>query len=81
MANHSIFAELGLPEAEELLARAAYAVSIRRMVAQRGWTPAQAAQTAGLPVADMRAICDSEPSTCESTVLQAALLRLHADNR
>jgi predicted XRE-type DNA-binding protein len=47
-SSGNIFADLGLPDAEEALAKADLARHIARLIQRRGWTQAQAARALGI---------------------------------
>lgn len=47
-SSGNVFADLGLPDADELLARADLALQIGRIVEERGLTQAQAAEVLGV---------------------------------
>lgn len=48
VANDNIFAELGLPNAEELLAKTDLAFQIHQIIEKRGLTQAEAAEILGI---------------------------------
>jgi predicted XRE-type DNA-binding protein len=48
VGSGNVFADLGLPDPEERLAKAKLAYRIYRIVEERGWTQAQAAQALGV---------------------------------
>ena len=48
IGSDNIFADLDLPDAEELLLKSQLIGQIGVMVRERGWTPAQAAEATGL---------------------------------
>jgi predicted XRE-type DNA-binding protein len=45
----NVYADLGLPDAEEMLIKAKLAAKIAEILAARGWTQQQAGQILGLP--------------------------------
>lgn len=45
----NVYADLGLPDAEEMLVKAKLASKIGEILAQRGWTQQQAGQVLGIP--------------------------------
>jgi predicted XRE-type DNA-binding protein len=47
-SSGNVFADLGLPNAEERLLKAQLAVQIRRFIEQKGWTQSEAAEAIGL---------------------------------
>ncbi|MBD0372999.1 MAG: XRE family transcriptional regulator [Pyrinomonadaceae bacterium] len=47
-SSGNVFADLGLPNAEERLLKSQLAVQIRRFVEQKGWTQSEAAEVIGL---------------------------------
>ena len=47
-SSGNVFADLGLPDAEERLLKSQIAVQIRLLVEQKGWTQAQVAERVGL---------------------------------
>jgi predicted XRE-type DNA-binding protein len=47
-SSGNVFADLGLPDADEALAKADLARQIARIIERRDWTQAQAAQVLGL---------------------------------
>jgi predicted XRE-type DNA-binding protein len=48
VSSGNVFADLGLPNADELLARADLAIQISRIIDERGLTQAQAAEILGI---------------------------------
>ena len=48
VGSGNVFADLGVPEPEEALAKAALAHQIAELVARRGWTQARAAEALGI---------------------------------
>ena len=47
-SSGNVFADLGLPGADERMLKAQLAVQIRRFIEQKGWTQAEAAEEIGL---------------------------------
>ncbi len=47
-SSGNVFADLGLPDADERLLKAQLAVQIRRFIEEKGWTQAEAAEAVGL---------------------------------
>ena len=45
----NVYADLGLPDAEEMLVKAKLAAKIGEILATRGWTQQQAGQVLGIP--------------------------------
>ena len=45
----NVYADLGLPDAEEMLVKAKLAAKISEILAARGWTQQQAGQVLGIP--------------------------------
>jgi predicted XRE-type DNA-binding protein len=48
VSSGNVFADLGLPDAEELKTKVQLAVAIERDVTARGWSQAQAAEVLGI---------------------------------
>lgn len=48
LSSGNVFADLGLPDADELLAKADLAIQISRIIEERGLTQAQAAKVLGI---------------------------------
>ena len=48
----NVYADLGFPDAEEMLLKAKIAACIDSIVRERGWTPLRAATTLGMPQAE-----------------------------
>jgi predicted XRE-type DNA-binding protein len=48
ISNGNVFADLGLPDADELLAKTDLAIEIRRVIEERGLTQAEAAELMGV---------------------------------
>jgi predicted XRE-type DNA-binding protein len=48
VSSGNVFADMGLPDAEELLAKADLAIQISRIIEERGLTQAQAAEALGV---------------------------------
>jgi predicted XRE-type DNA-binding protein len=44
----NVFADLGLPDADERMLKAQLAVQIRRFIKEKGWTQVEAAEAVGL---------------------------------
>jgi predicted XRE-type DNA-binding protein len=44
----NVFADLGLPDADERMLKAQLAIQIRRFIEEKGWTQAEAAEAVGL---------------------------------
>lgn len=44
----NVFADLGLPDADERMLKAQLAVQIRRFIEEKGWTQVEAAEAVGL---------------------------------
>jgi len=44
----NVYADLGLPDADERMLKAQLAVQIRRFIEEKGWTQAEAAEAVGL---------------------------------
>src|SRR5947209_14944890 len=47
-SSGNIFADLGLPDADERMLKAQLAVQIRRFIDEKGWTQTEAAEAVGL---------------------------------
>lgn len=48
VGSTNVFADLGLPDPEERLAKAKLAYRISKLVEARGWSPAETAETLGI---------------------------------
>lgn len=44
----NVFADLGLPDADECMLKAQLAIQIRRFIEEKGWTQTEAAEAVGL---------------------------------
>jgi predicted XRE-type DNA-binding protein len=49
LGTTNVYADLGLPDAEEMLVKAKLAAKIGEILATRGWTQQQAGQILGIP--------------------------------
>ena len=47
-SSGNVFADLGLPDADERMLKAQLAVQIRRFIEEKGWTQTEAAEAVGL---------------------------------
>ncbi|HYW72026.1 MAG TPA: helix-turn-helix transcriptional regulator [Pyrinomonadaceae bacterium] len=72
----NVFADLGLPDAEELLLKSQLAVSIAELVEQAGWTKTETARRAGIDHAKISNVLRGRLSGFSSNRLSAILDRL-----
>jgi predicted XRE-type DNA-binding protein len=75
----NIFADLNLPEPEELLAKAALGLRIHEAIVARGWTQVQAAAALGIPQPKVSALMGARLSGFSMERLLRLLLRLDQD--
>ena len=75
-SSGNIFADLDLPEPEELLAKAALGLQIRDAIVERGWTQVQAAAALGIPQPKVSALMGARLSGFSIERLLRLLLRL-----
>jgi len=75
----NIFADLNLPEPEELLAKAALGYQIREAIVERGWTQVQAAAALGIAQPKVSALMAARLSGFSIERLLRLLLRLDRD--
>lgn len=68
VSSGNVFADLGLPNPEELLAKAEMAHKITVLIRERGLTRAQASELLGI----------DEPKLCAATETGRGIIRLHA---
>jgi predicted XRE-type DNA-binding protein len=78
-SSGNIFADLNLPEPEELLAKANLAYRIREAIAERSWTQAQAAEALDVPQPTISLIMNAKLSGFSMERLLRLLLRLDRD--
>ena len=78
-SSGNIFADLNLPEPEELLAKANLAHQIRMAIAERGWTQGQAAEALDVPQPTISLIMNAKLSGFSIERLLRLLLRLDRD--
>jgi predicted XRE-type DNA-binding protein len=78
-SSGNIFADLNLPEPEELLAKAALGLQIRDAIVERGWTQVQAAAALGIPQPKVSALMGARLSGFSIERLLRLLLRLDRD--
>lgn len=78
-SSGNIFADLNLPEPEELLAKSALAQQIYDAIRQRGWTQVQAAEALDVPQPTISLIMSAKLSGFSMERLLRMLLRLDRD--
>jgi predicted XRE-type DNA-binding protein len=78
-SSGNIFADLNLPEPEELLAKAALGLQIHDAIVQHGWTQVQAAAALGIPQPKVSALMGARLSGFSIERLLRLLLRLDQD--
>ena len=78
-SSGNIFADLDLPEPEELLAKAALGYQIRAVIVERGWTQVQAAAALGIAQPNVSALMAARLSGFSIERLLRLLLRLDQD--
>jgi predicted XRE-type DNA-binding protein len=72
----NVFADLGLPDAEELLLKSQLAVSIAELVERAGWTKTETARRAGIDQAKISNVLRGRLSGLSTNHLYAILNRL-----
>jgi predicted XRE-type DNA-binding protein len=77
-SSGNVFADLGLPDAEELLAKAELAIQIARLLDQKGWTETEVAQQLGLDRPNVSDLLRGRLSGFSTGRLQAILNHLKA---
>ena len=75
----NVFADLGLANSDELLAKAELARAIRQIVRSRDWTQVRAAQTLEIPASDMSDLMRSKLTRFGRERLEDFLVRLGID--
>ena len=75
-SSGNVFADLGLPHAEELLAKSQQAISIAQVVEHKGWTKMEAAQRAGISYPSMSNLLRGKLRGFSANQLAAILNRL-----
>lgn len=75
----NVFADLGLPDAEERLAKALLARAIEQIIKARGWKQAQAAGVARVAASDMSDIVRGKLAKFSLDRLDTILLNLGVD--
>jgi predicted XRE-type DNA-binding protein len=78
-SSGNVFADLGLPNAEERLAKALLSRVIQDIVQQRGWTQARAARETGLAASDMSDIMRGKLAKFSRERLESIILDLDMD--
>lgn len=78
-SSGNVFADLGLPHAEERLAKALLSRVIQEIVQQRGWTQARAAMETGLAASDMSDIMRGKLAKFSLERLETVILDLGMD--
>jgi predicted XRE-type DNA-binding protein len=77
-SSGNVFADLGLPDAEELLAKAELAIKIARLVDRKGWTETEIARGLDLDPANVSDLLRGRLSGFSISRLQAILNDLKA---
>jgi predicted XRE-type DNA-binding protein len=72
-SSGNVFADLGLPDADELLFKTDLSIAINREVHARGWTKQQAAQRVFMTLAQMSKIRRLKTAEFSIAKLQSAL--------
>ena len=75
----NVFADIGLPDAAERLAKADLAIALRRVVRARGWTQVQAARALRIPASDMSDLMRGKLARFGRERLEDFLVRLGID--
>jgi predicted XRE-type DNA-binding protein len=75
----NVFADIGLPDAEERLAKALLARAIKQIITHRGWTQARAAQQVGLAASDMSDVVRGKLARFSLDRLESLILDLDMD--
>jgi len=78
-SSGNVFADLNLPEPEELLAKSALALQIFDAIRARGWTQQEAATALGIPQPSISAIMSAKLSGFSLERLLRLLVRLDLD--
>lgn len=83
----NVYADIGLPDADEMFAKAQITVKIQQAIKARGWTNKKAARVLGLPCDDLVAILRGHFHPLSEMTLRDYLQRLerqpgtHANSR
>jgi len=72
----NVFADIGLPDADEQLVKADLAISIMREIRERGWTQSEAAKRLGLHQPDVSNTTRGNLEDFDQNRLQNILRRL-----
>jgi predicted XRE-type DNA-binding protein len=75
----NVFADMGLPDAEEHLAKAELLLVVRRIVKSRGWTQRKAAKVMGIAESDMSDLMRGRLARFSQDRLSLLLTRLDMD--
>ena len=75
-SSGNVFADLGLPDAEELLVKADLALNIRELVEQNGWTNTETARRAGVSQSELSNLLRGRLPTFSVDLLSAILSRI-----
>lgn len=78
-SSGNVFEDLGLPNAEERLAKALLARTIKQIIAHHGWTQTKAAKHVGLAASDMSDIVRGKLARFSLDRLESVILDLDMD--
>ena len=79
VGSGNVFADLGLPNPEERLAKAMLSRTITQILKKRGWTQARAARAVGIAASDMSDIVRGKLRRFSLDRLESVILDLDMD--
>ncbi len=79
VSSGNIFADLGLPDAEELFFKGHLAIAIQRMIEDAGWTQREAAERVGVSQPDLSNLLNGRLAGFSTDRLLKILNRLGSD--